>query len=93
MQEQFLELMPFIKKARRRIRPLLSGGRVVIKDNVVLEHFVHRKELQEIHHWRRNKIDNQVHVGHDTVIEKMFNCKPELQVVLLLKMKLLSGDK
>jgi UDP-3-O-[3-hydroxymyristoyl] glucosamine N-acyltransferase len=68
MQEQFLALMHFIKKARCWLRSI--AFRRGIKDNVGIGHFVQSiKELGDTL-LAKEQIDNQVHVGHDTVIGK-----------------------
>jgi UDP-3-O-[3-hydroxymyristoyl] glucosamine N-acyltransferase len=62
MREQFLALMPFITKSDAGFDKLLSGGRVVIKIMLILEHCVRSiKELQETTIGEGTKIDNQVH--------------------------------
>jgi UDP-3-O-[3-hydroxymyristoyl] glucosamine N-acyltransferase len=56
---------------------LLSGGRVVIKDNVDIGACTIDKGVTgDTTIGEGTKIDNQVHVGHDTIIGKMFNCFP-----------------
>jgi UDP-3-O-[3-hydroxymyristoyl] glucosamine N-acyltransferase len=50
---------------------MLSGGRVVIKIMLILEHCTIDKGVTgDTTIGEGTKIDNQVHVGHDTIIGK-----------------------
>ncbi|SNR15718.1 UDP-3-O-(3-hydroxymyristoyl)glucosamine N-acyltransferase [Tenacibaculum jejuense] len=60
----------YYKKRPEGFDPLVSGGRVVIKDNVDLgaSCTIDRGVTGDTTIGEGTKIDNQVHVGHDTVI-------------------------
>jgi UDP-3-O-[3-hydroxymyristoyl] glucosamine N-acyltransferase len=63
--------MPFITKRDAGFDKLLSGGRVVIKIMLILEHCTIDKGVTgDTTIGEGTKIDNQVHVGHDTIIGK-----------------------
>ena len=60
----------YYKKRPEGFDPLVSGGRVVIKDNVDLgaSCTIDRGVTGDTTIGEGTKIDNQVHVGHDTII-------------------------
>jgi len=62
----------YYKKRPEGFDPLVSGGRVVIEDNVDLgaSCTIDRGVTGDTTIGEGTKIDNQVHVGHDTVIGK-----------------------
>jgi len=64
----------YYKKRSDRLDQLLSGGRVVIKDNVDIGAActIDRGVTADTIIGEGTKLDNQVHIGHDTVIGK--NC-------------------
>lgn len=63
----------YFKKRETYFDPLISSGRVVIKDNVTLGAActIDRGVSGDTIIGEGTKIDNQVHVGHDTQIGKM----------------------
>lgn len=62
----------YYKKRPEGFDPLVSGGRVVIEDNVDLgaSCTIDRGVTGDTTIGEGSKIDNQVHVGHDTIIGK-----------------------
>jgi UDP-3-O-[3-hydroxymyristoyl] glucosamine N-acyltransferase len=62
--------MPLQQKRAEGYDQLLSGGRVVIKDNGNRALTIDKGVNGDTTIGEGTKIDNQVHVGHDTVIGK-----------------------
>jgi len=62
----------YYKKRPEGFDPLLSGGRVVIKDNVDIGALctIDRGVTGDTTIGEGSKLDNQIQVGHDTLIEK-----------------------
>jgi UDP-3-O-[3-hydroxymyristoyl] glucosamine N-acyltransferase len=69
--EQFLALMPFITKARCWLRQIAFRRESSDKDNVDIGALYNDRGSYRRHNYSEGtKIDNQVHVGHDTIIGK-----------------------
>lgn len=62
----------YYKKRQEGFDPLLSGGRVVIEDNVGIGALctIDKGVTGDTTIGEGTKIDNQVHIGHDTIIGK-----------------------
>jgi UDP-3-O-[3-hydroxymyristoyl] glucosamine N-acyltransferase len=71
MREQFLALMPLLQKRDAGFDKLLSGGSSD-KDNVDIGALctIDKGVTGDTTIGEGTKIDNQVHVGHDTIIGK-----------------------
>jgi UDP-3-O-[3-hydroxymyristoyl] glucosamine N-acyltransferase len=72
MREQFLALMPFITKARCWLRQIAFRRESSDKDNVDIGALctIDKGVTGDTTIGEGTKIDNQVHVGHDTIIGK-----------------------
>jgi UDP-3-O-[3-hydroxymyristoyl] glucosamine N-acyltransferase len=69
MQGPFGGLMPYYKR-EKMVSTNCFRGRVVIKDNVGIGALAQLTGVTGDTIGEGTKIDNQVHVGHDTVIKK-----------------------
>jgi hypothetical protein len=84
MREQFLALMPFTK-ARCWLRQIAFRRESSDKDNVDIGALctIDKGVTGDTTIGEGTKIDNQVHVGHALLLEKMFNCFPNRNCRLL----------